>query len=58
MMLVLEIDEDFMENDICDSIFVFDVLMVKYDENEFLRKFIYYCEEKRLEEEVFQNEDD
>ena len=58
MMLVLETDEDFTENDICDSIPVLDDLMAKHDENELLRKLIYYREEKRLEEEASQNEDD
>lgn len=32
MMLVLETDEDFIENDICDSIFLFDDIMGKYNE--------------------------
>ncbi|XP_022801964.1 uncharacterized protein LOC111339550, partial [Stylophora pistillata] len=58
MMLVLETDEDFTENDICDSIPVLDDLMAKHDESELLRKLIYYREEKRLEEEASQNEDD
>ena len=52
MMLVLETDEDFTENDICDSIPLFDELMKKHDENELVRKLIYYREQKRLEEQA------
>lgn len=58
MMLVLETDEDFAENDICDSIPIFDDLMAKNDEGELLRKLIYYREEKKLEEEASQDEDE
>lgn len=54
MMLVLETDEDFTENDICDSIPLFDEQMKKHDERELLRKLIYYREAKRLEEEASQ----
>lgn len=57
MMLVLETDEDFTENDICDSIPLFDDVLGKHNEQELMRKLIYYREEKRLEDEAFQVED-
>jgi len=58
MMLVLETDEDFTENDICDSIPLFDEELKKYDEAELMRKLIFYREKKRLEEEASQAGDD
>lgn len=57
MMLVLETDEDFTENDICDSIPLFDDIMGKHNEQELVRKLIYYREEKRLEEADSQVDD-
>lgn len=58
MMLVLETDEDFTENDICDNIPLFDEELKKHDEKELMRKLIYYREKKRLEEEASQAGDD
>jgi len=58
MLLVLETDEDFTENDICDSIPLFDDIMGKHNEQELVRKLIYYREEKRLEETASQVDDD
>ena len=58
MMLVLETDEDFTENDICDSIPLFDDIMGKQNEQELVRKLIYYREEKRLEETTSRVDDD
>lgn len=54
MTLVLETDEDFTENDICDNIPLFDEEMKKHDEKELIRKLIYFREKKRLEEEASQ----
>ena len=58
MMLVLETDEDFTENDICDSIPLFDDILGKSNEQELIRKLIYYREEKKLEEADSQADDD
>lgn len=56
MALVLETDENFTENDICDSIPLFDEILGKNNEQELLRKLIYYREEKKLEEAVSQSD--
>lgn len=57
MMMVLETDEDFTENDICDNIPLFDEVMKKHNERELLDKLICYREQKRLEEEASQADD-
>lgn len=52
MMLVLETDRNFTENDLCDSIPLFDEEMKKHDEKQLIRKLVSYREKKKMEEEV------
>ena len=57
MMLVFETDHDFTENDICDSIPLFDQEMKKHSEKQLIRKLVCYRKKKRMEEE-FSDEGD
>ncbi|KAK2558339.1 Polycystin-2, partial [Acropora cervicornis] len=47
MMLVLETDHNFTENDLCDSIPLFDEEMKQQSENQLIRKLISYRKKKR-----------
>ena len=57
LMLLMETSEDFTEDEFCGSIPLFDELMAKNNESELVRKFIYYREKKKVQEEVSQEVD-
>ena len=52
MMLVLETDHNFTENDLCDSIPLFDEQMKQQSENQLIRKLISYRKKKKMEEQM------
>ncbi|XP_048576191.1 uncharacterized protein LOC5508455 [Nematostella vectensis] len=59
MQMMMEADENFTENDICDAIPVFDNLITKKSREDLVRMLVMYREKRRLEElENAQSEDD
>ena len=56
MKLLLETDEDFTENDICDSIPLFDKLLAKTSEKEMIETLVLFREMKKDEDALWEAE--
>ena len=57
--LLLETDEEFTENDICDAIPLFDKLLKEYSEQDLMKALVAYKAKKKLEDlRALQEKDD